>query len=323
MAWRVLTCILALAVGVFVSQVTAGAPPAKTPTIGWLGVGYPPSGSPGSPFFEGMKKLGWVEGKDLSVERRFAEEQPDRLPELAAELVRLKVDVIVAGDSAAIPAAKGATRTIPIVMTVSSDPVSQGFVASLARPGGNVTGLSNISPELAPKRVQLLKEIVPGMSCLAVLGPPSLPDWAELAAAARASGLRMLSLEVSDASDLEKALEKAAHERCDALIVIPSPITNFNRRRIVELAARRHLPAMYALGTYVNAGGLIAYGPNIDDLYYRAAAYVDKILRGAKPADLPIERPQKFELAINLKTAKSLGLTIPPSLLVSATEVIK
>jgi putative tryptophan/tyrosine transport system substrate-binding protein len=241
-----------------------------------------------APFFEALNKLGWIEGKNVAVERRFADEHADRLSELAAELVRLKVDVIVAGDSAAIPAAKSATSTIPIVMTVSSDPVGQGFVASLARPGGNVTGLSNISPELAAKRLQLLKDIVPAMSRVAVFGPPGLPDWAELAAVTRAVGVKLVPLEVTDPREFENALDTAMQKRADALIVLPSPFTNPYARRIVQLAAERHLPAIYALGIYVRVGGLIAYGPNIPDLYRRAATYVDKILKGLSRPTYPL-----------------------------------
>jgi len=321
---EIASCLTGAILGFLSGTVAVGAPSTKMPTLGWLALDPPINGPDlrNAPFFEGLSKLGWSEGKNFAVERRFADGQSDRLRELATELVRLKVDVIVAGDSAAIPAAKDATSTIPIVMTVSGDPVGQGFVASLARPGGNVTGLSNISPELAAKRLQLLREIVPAMSRVAILGTPSDPDWAELRAATRALGVQLVPLKVTDQHEFENALDAARQQRADALIVLPSPFTNPYARRIVKLAVERHLPAIYALSLYVRVGGLIAYGPNIPDLYRRAAAYVDKILRGAKPGDLPVEQPTKFELVINLKTAKTLGITIPQSVLLRADEVI-
>ena len=311
--------------GFLSGTVAVGAPSTKMPTIGWLALGAPINGPDlrNAPFFEGLSKLGWTEGKNFAVERRFADGNADRLRELAVELVRLKVDVIVAGDSAAIPAAQSATSTIPIVMTVSSDPVGQGFVASLARPGGNVTGLSNISPELAAKRVQLLREIVPAMSRVAVFGPADLPDWAELQTSTRGAGLHLVPLKVTDPREFENAFDAAVQNRVDAVIVLPSPFTNPYAKRISQLATGRHLPAIYGPSFCVPAGGLIAYGPNIPDLYRRAATYVDKILKGAKPADLPIEQPTKYELAINLKTAKALGITVPQSLLQRADEVIE
>jgi putative ABC transport system substrate-binding protein len=229
----------------------------------------------------------------------------------------------VAGDAAVISTAKQATSTIPIVMTVSGDPVGAGHVASLARPGGNITGLSNLSPQLAGKRLEFLTEVVPALSRLAVLGPPGHPDWPELAAATQAVGVQLLAFKVHLPEEFGGAFEAAARERAAALTVLPSPLTNRYRRRLVDLAAQHRLPAMYPLKEYVQGGGLMAYRPSIPDLYRRAATYVDKVLKGAKPADLPVEQPMKFELVINLKTAQALGLTIPPTLLFLADEVIQ
>ncbi len=300
-------------------------PQANVAKRGWLASGFPPSEAnrQRSPFFQALRALGWVEGQNITIEPRYAEERADRLPELAAELVQLRVNVIVAGDSAAIPAAKHATSTIPIVMTVSGDPIGAGYVASLARPGGNITGLSNLTPQLAGKRLELLKEVVPGVSRVAVLGPPSHPDWLELPEATRALGVQLLALKVQRTEEFWRAFEAATRERADGLVVLPAPTTNRYQRRIVDLAAQHRLPAMYPLKEYVQVGGLMAYGPSIPDLYRRAATYVDKILKGIKPADLPVEQPMKFELVINLPTAQALGLTIPPTLLFQADEVIR
>jgi putative ABC transport system substrate-binding protein len=312
--------------GLFVTPLVATAQPqVKVARIGWLASGFPPSEATRqrSPFFQGLRALGWIEGQNVTIEPRYAEERSDRLPELAAELIQLRVDVIVAGDSAAIPAAKQATSTIPIVMTVSGDPVRAGHVASLARPGGNITGLSNLTPQLAGQRLELLTEAVPGLSRLAVLGPPGAPDWLELAAATQAVGVQLLALKVHRPEEFGGAFEAAARERAEALMVLPSPITNRYGRRLVDLAAQHRLPAMYALKEYVQVGGLMAYGASIPDLYRRAAIYVDKILKGVKPADLPVEQPMTFELVINLKTAQGLGLTIPPALLFQADEVFR
>ena len=300
--------IVTLVLGILVAPLAAGAQQqAKVPRIGWLSSGPPLSDTqrqraPGlSLFLQGLRELGWIEGHNITV-GRYAEENYARLPVLAAELVQLGVDVIVAGDSHAIRPAWHATNTIPIVMTVSGDPVRIGFVASLARPGGNITGLTNVSPEAAGKRLDLLKKAVPGIARLAVLGDPVQGDWPD---------------------EFEQAFEAATRERADALLVLPSPLTNRYWRRIVTLAAKSRLPAMYPLKEYVEGGGLMAYGPSIPDLYRRAATYVDKILRGTKPADLPVQPPWKYELVINLKTAKALGIEAPPMLLASADEVIE
>jgi putative ABC transport system substrate-binding protein len=326
MTRRTIGFFVTLAFGLLVAPLAAEAQLAgKVARIGWLASGFPPSEADRqrSPFFQGLRALGWVEGQNITIEPRYAEEQSNRLPELAGELVQLQVDVIVAGDSAAIPAAKQATSTIPIVMTVSGDPVRDGHVASLARPGGNITGLSNLTPQLAGKRLEFITEVVPELSRLAVLGPPGAPDWPELAAATQAVGVQLLALKVHRPEEFGGAFEAAARERAEALTVLPSPLTNRYRRRLVDLAAQHRLPAMYPLKEYVQGGGLMAYGPSIPDLYRRAATYVDKILKGAKPADLPVEQPMAFELVINLKTAEALGLTIPPTLLFQATEVIR
>jgi putative ABC transport system substrate-binding protein len=264
-----------------------------------------------------------VEGQNLRIESQFANDKPDLLPGLAAELVRLPVAVIVAGDSLAIRPAKEATKNIPIVMTVSSDPVRDGLIASLAHPGGNVTGLTNMSPDLLGKRLQLLREALPRLSRVAALGPSGISDWRALTAATDALGVKLHRLEVSAPGEFERAFEAATENRNDGLLVLPSPLTNLNGRLLVRLAAEHRLPVMYPLSGYAKGGGLMAYGPSIPDLARRAAVYVDKILKGAKPADLPIEQPTKFELVINLKTAKALGLTIPQSVLLRADEVIE
>ena len=297
--------------------------------IGWLSSGRPLSAeqrqqAPGVRLFlQGLGELGWFEGQNLVIEWRYAEESDERLAALAAELVQLRVDVLVAGDSRAIPAAQHATSTIPIVMTVSGNPVAQGYVTSLARPGGNITGLANMTTQLVGKRLELLTETVPGVSRVAVLGPPRHPDWSELTVAAQALGIQLHPLPVTRPDEFELALAAAMREHANALIVLPDSTTNPYRRTIVNLVTQSRLPAMYALKEYVTVGGLMAYGPSISALSWRAAYYVDRILKGAKPADLPVEQPMKFELVLNLKTAKALGITFPPTLLVLADEVIQ
>jgi putative ABC transport system substrate-binding protein len=291
--------------------------------MGWLGVGPADATAGFDVFREGLRALGYVEGQNLHIERRFAQNNLDALPALAAELTQLKVAVIVAGDSQALRSAWETTKTIPIVMTVSADPVGAGFVASLSRPGGNVTGLTNVSPQLAGKRLELLKEVVPKLTRVAIIGQARHPDWKELAEAARTLGVRLQILKVEHRDEFERAFELSVMERAGGLIVLPSPVTNFYSRRLIALAENHRLPAMYPLRQYVEAGGLMAYGPNVLAMYRHAATYVDKILKGAKPADLPVEQPTKFEFVINLKTAKALGLTIPPSLLLRADQVIE
>jgi putative ABC transport system substrate-binding protein len=279
------------------------------------------------PFRQALRELGYVEGKNIVIEARSAEGKSDRLPGLVAELVRLKVDVIVASSNPAIIALKQATQTIPIVMTVVGDPVGAGFVTSLARPGGNITGLSNIAEELSGKRLELLKEINPKITRVAVFRNPTIPThavlWKETQDAATVLGLRLIPLDIKGPEDFEAAFGTMVGERAEALIVLPEPVTTTHRQQIVELAAKNRLPGMYPFGDFTDAGGLIYYGPSRTDLWRRGATYVDKILKGAKPGDLPVERPMKFELVVNLKAAKQIGLTIPPNVLVRADKVIK
>jgi ABC-type uncharacterized transport system substrate-binding protein len=273
-------------------------------------------------FRKGLREYGYVEGKNIVFEYRYAEGKLDRLLDLATELVALKVDVIVTASPPAVRAAKKATSTIPIVFAAVGDPVATGLVKSLARPGQNITGLSILGPELDGKRLELLKEAVPKTSRVAILFGPESPRK-ELEIAAQALGIQLISLPVRELGDFEPAFETARKENVHALLTSPSPLLNTVRERIVELAAKNRLPAMYAGPEFVEAGGLMSYAPSYTDLFRRAATYVDKILKGAKPADLPIEQPTKFELVVNLKTAKALGLTIPPSLLARADQVIE
>ncbi len=278
-------------------------------------------------FRQRLRDLGYVEGQNLTLVFPPGEVRPERLPHLAAELVSLKVDVIVAATSVAIQAAKEATKTIPIVMPVTNEPVEHGFVASLARPGGNITGLTLVSSELWGKRLQLLKTVVPRVSRIAVLsnptssGAPLQMRAAEVAA--RTLGVRLQFLEVRGPDDVETAFEAATKDRAGALIALDDPLLFTHRVRIVELAAKSRLPAIYGFSGFVQAGGLMAYAASVTDMYRRAATYVDKILKGAKPGDLPVEQPTKFELVINMKTAKALGLTIPQTVLLRATQVIE
>jgi putative ABC transport system substrate-binding protein len=279
-------------------------------------------------FRKGLREIGHVEGKTFVLLPRYGEARPERLPDLARELVTLKVDVIVVSTDLVAAAAKRETQTIPIVMTVSTDPVGTGFVASLARPGGNVTGLSNIAPELSAKRLELLKEAVPRLSSVAFLWNPdvrgALFDYRETEAAARSLRLPLQSVEVARTEDLDRAFAAIMEQRAQALIVQgPNPILFSDPGRVASFAQRNRLPSMYPNREYVSAGGLMSYGPSLTDPFRRAATYVDKILKGAKPADLPVEQPTKFELVINLKTAKTLGLKIPQSLLVRADEIIQ
>jgi putative ABC transport system substrate-binding protein len=278
-------------------------------------------------FRQGLRDLGYVEGRNIVVEYRYADGKYERLPALAAELVRLKVDVIVSHGTNAPLAAKKATSAIPIVMTSAGDPVGSGLVSSLARPGGNVTGLSLMIPELGGKRLQLLKEILPGLSRVAVLWNAANPYASlvvrEMEATATTLGVQLQSLVVRGPDDFEGALAAATTGRAGALTAVEDPLTITKRRQIVDFAAKRRLPAIYGVKEFVDAGGLMSYGANFADLWRRSATYVDKILKGAKPADLPVQQPTKFEFVINLKTAKALGLTIPPSVLLRADEVIR
>jgi putative tryptophan/tyrosine transport system substrate-binding protein len=301
-------------------------PETKIFRIGYLDAA--PSGSAPlmEAFRQSMAKLGWVEGKNIVIEHRFLDGKRDL--ELAEELVRAKVDVIVAaGGASPARAAREATRTIPIVMTTASDPVAQGFVASLARPGGNVTGLSTFAPELGGKRLELLKEMVPKLSRVAVVGISRRqahdPEMKELEVAARALGVQLQQVDLRGPNDLEKAFSAMTKNRAEALIGLQTRNIINLRKRIGELAVNSRLPAVSFEGRFAEAGWLMSYGPDFADLYRRAATHVDKILKGRKPADLPVERPTKFELIINLKTAKQIGLTIPPNVLARADKVIR
>jgi putative tryptophan/tyrosine transport system substrate-binding protein len=278
-------------------------------------------------FREGLRELGHVETKNILIEYRFAEGKLERLPELAAELVRLNVNIIVTAGNEAVQSAKNATHTIPIVMAFSGDPVGAGFVASLARPGGNITGLSRINIELTAKRLELLNETVPRATRIAVLFNPEgrVPVLAlkEAQAAAQKLGLQIQALEMQAPQDIENAFRSAARERAGAVMTLPGGFTGFYRTRIVNLAAKSRLPAMYNNLRFVEDGGLMSYASDQREEFRRAALYVDKILKGAKPADLPVEQPTKFDLVINLKTAKQIGLSIPPNVLARADRVIK
>jgi len=274
-----------------------------------------------------MRELGYVEGQNITLVFPSAEVTPERLPHLAAELVSLKVDVIVAAGTPAVQAAKEATKTIPIVTPITTEPLETGLVASLARPGGNITGLSYMSSDLIGKRLELLREVVPGVSRIAVLSNPSSatvpPMMRKTEVAARALGVQLQRLEVHGPDDFERIFQAATKERAGALITLDDAFAFTQRTRIVKLATKNRLPAIYGFREFVEVGGLMSYAANLSDMYRRAATYVDKILKGTKPADLPVEQPMKFELVINLKTAEQIGLTIPPNVLVRADTVIK
>jgi len=268
-----------------------------------------------------------VEGKNIRIEWRYADGKPDRLPALAAELVHLKVDVIVTGGSTATRPAKDATRTIPIVMAQDTDPVGNGFVSSLARPGGNITGLATLAPELSGKQLELMKEMVPKLSHVAVLGTSTRSGNAqslkEAEHAARVLGVKLRYLDILSAKDIEPAFQAAAKGGADGVLVLTSPFATSQRTTFTGLAARNRLPAIYDRTEFVEDGGLMTYSVSSTDLFRRAATYADKILKGAKPADLPVEQPKTFELAINARTARALGLTVPPSLFLRADRVIE
>ena len=278
-------------------------------------------------FRQGMRELGYVEDKNIVIEWRFGEGKQDRLPALVAELVRLKVDIIVTGGPISTRRAKEATVSIPIVMAQDTDPVGSGFAVSLARPGGNITGLSTISPEISGKRLELLKEVVPSLSRVAVFGSSTEPANAQLLQetelAARALRVQLQYLDILGPKDFETAFRASSKARAEALLVLNSSVTASHRTEIVDLAVKSRLPAIYYSEEWVEVGGLMTYGVSINDLYRRAATYVDKILKGSKPADLPVEQPTKFEFIVNLKAAKQIGVTIPPNVLVRADRVIK
>ena len=278
-------------------------------------------------FRQGLRELKYVEGKNIVIEWRSAEGKADGLPGLAAELVGLKLDIIVAAAPPVTRAVKEATSKIPVVMAQDTDPVENGFVASLARPGGNITGLASLAPEISGKQLELLKEIVPKVSRAAVLGTSTRPGNAQLIKetelTAGTLGVRIQYLDVLDSKDVATAFGAAGRGRAEAILVLGGPVLNSHRAQIADLAAKNRLPAVYGQAEFIDAGGLIFYGASINEMFRRAATYVDKILKGAKPADLPVEQPTKFELVINLKAAKQIGLTIPPNVLARADKVIK
>jgi ABC-type uncharacterized transport system substrate-binding protein len=314
---------LAFSILLFALSVSADAQqPGKMPRIGYLARGSGP-GRNEEIFRQGLRSLGYIEGQTIAIESRFANQKLDRLPELAAELVRLKVAIIVAGAGApTVQAAKAATTTIPIVMANVNDPVALGFVVSLAHPGGNITGLSNLSPEIGGKQLELLKEIMPKISRVAVLGRITV-NLKEMEDAARALGLQLELLEVRVPDDIEGAFSGAKRKHANALVVPASSLVIAYRKRINDLATQNKLPAVCFAPVWAEDGCLLAYGPDTSEFLRRAATYVDKILKGAKPADLPVEQPMKFEFIVNLKTAKQIGLTIPPNVLARADRVIK
>jgi len=320
LAALVLVCLLA--------QISDAQQPARIPRIGILA-------APSVSFFSArveafrqrLRELGYVEGKNVLIEYRYAEGKLERLPDLAAELVLLKVDVIVTASNPAIFAAKKASATIPIVFGAANDPVEDGLVSSLARPGGNITGLSLMTPDLDGKRLELLKEAFPKVARVAFLwgavGTRGNLPLTGMEAAAKALGLKLQSLDLRGLDNFESAFARAKREGAQALITSPSPRINTQQRQVLDFAAKNRLPAMYPASEFVEAGGLMSYAPNYADLFRRAADYVDKILKGSKPADLPVEQPMKFEFIVNLKTAKQIGVTIPPNVLVRANRVIR
>ena len=320
--------ILFLVVLLAVAVVAEAQQPAKITRIGYLdAVSLSVNAARVEAFRQSLRKLGYVEGKNIFIEWRSADGKLDRLPALAAELVHLKVDIIVTGGRSATRAAKEATSTIPIVMTQDSDPVATGFVASLARPGGNITGLSTLAPELSGKQLELMKEIIPKLSRVAVFGSSTSPGNAQLLTevelAARAFKVQLQYLDVLDPKDIETAFRAASNGRADGVLVQNSAVFSSRRTQLVDLALKSRLPAIYWSSDFVEDGGLMTYSTSVTDLNRRAATYVDKILKGTKPADIPVEQPTKFELVINLKAAKQIGLTIPPNVLARADKVIR
>lgn len=317
-----------LATVLLIAAAPVQAQPTKIPRIGFLGGVSPAAVSARiESFRQGLRELGYVEGKSIAIEYRYAENKLDRLPALAAELVRLKVDVILSGGPGSTRAAKEATATIPIVMAQDTDPVGTGFVASLARPGGNITGLSTLAPEISGKHLELLKEIVPKLSRVAVLGISTNPGNGqmrkEVELAAGALGIKLQYFDVLSPNDIETAFRAVNKGRAEAVIVLVNSVINSHRTQVVEIAVKNRLPVIYPFLEIVEDGGLMSYGPSYSDSFRRAATYVDKILKGRTPADLPVEQPKKFEFIINLKAAKQIGLTIPPNVLVRADRVIK
>ena len=328
MRLRITGLLVTLAIALLTAPLAAGAqPPAKVPRIGFL-LGSSPGPDPRiEGFRQGLRELAYVEGKNIAIEWRYAEGKEELVPKLAAELVQLNVEIIVTDGTNGTRAAKNATKTIPIVMASDADPVGNGFVASLARPGGNVTGLVNLIAGLSGKRLELLKEAIPGILRVGILwnpeNPSSVSGFKETQEAARALAMQLQSLEVRSADDFAGAFQAATKAKARALTVVSDSLMFSNRRRLLGLASKNKLPTMHTQSLWVDAGALMSYGTNFPDLYRRAAIYVDKILKGAKPAELPVEQPTKFELVINAKTAKALGLTIRPLLLLRADRVIE
>jgi putative ABC transport system substrate-binding protein len=300
--------------------------PGKVYRIGFLSTN-PPEAHAWNALLDGLRERGYIEGQNILFERRFSEGKAERFPEFAAEMVRFNADIIIVTTTPAAFAAKNATQTIPIIIPTALDPVGTGLVASLARPGGNITGLSSLAPELSGKRLELLKEVVPGMTRVAVLWNPANPAnasvWKETQAAARALGLQLQSREVRGPQDLDDAFALTAKARPDALLVLSDSLINMHRQKIAEFVTQKRLPSVFASTEGVMAGGLMSYGPSLADRYRRTAHYVDRILKGTKPSDLPVEQPTKFEFIINLKAAKQIGLTIPPNVLARADKVIR
>jgi putative tryptophan/tyrosine transport system substrate-binding protein len=319
---------LVLIVLLFARYSSAQAQPTKVPRIGYLSVlSLSAMADRIEAFRQGLRELGYVEGKNIVMERRYGEEKPERVNDLAIELVRLKVDAIVTGGNSATEAAKKATNTIPIVMTQASDPVASRFVASLARPGGSITGLSRLAPQIGGKRVELLKDVDTKLSRVAVLGTSTSPGNAqelrEVELVAGALAVKLQYLDVLSSKEMESAFRAAGNGRADAVLMMSGSVGSSQRQEIAELAVRIRLPVIYESARSVEAGGLMSYGVNLNDLDRRAATYVDKILKGAKPGDLPVEQPTKFELVINLKAAKQIGVTISPSVLARADKIIR
>ncbi len=330
MWYRAVGCLVTLTLSLLAAPLTADAqPPTHVHRIGVLSaLGTTPGRDPFvEAFLEGMRALGYVEGQNLVIEYRGTEGQHERFPALAAELVRLKVDVLLVGPTPAALALKNATTTIPIVMMGGGDPVGSGLVASIARPGGNITGLAVLDPEVVGKQLEFLKDVLPTVSRVAVLWNPANPLHALLVraadVAAQALGVQLHLVEARGPEAFDRAFAAMTSAHAGALLVLGDAMFFEHRRRLIELAATRRLPTMHNIRPFVEAGGLMAYGPSAFDLRRRAAIYVDKILKGAKPADLPVEQPTKFDLVLNLKTAKALGITMPPSLLLLADEVIR
>ena len=320
--------VLALTLAAFVLPLAHAQPQTKPPKLGVLRPGQlPPTHDPAlDAFREGLRSLGWIEGQNLTIEYRWGEGRPDRLPELAAELVRLNVNVILTATEPAIRAAKQATSTIPIVMAAAGDPVATGLVVSLSRPGGNVTGLTNQGRDLEGKRLELVKEVLPRVTRVALIWDPAnrtlVVRLRETQTAAQRLGLQLVALEARDPAGLKGAFDRAVKAGAGA-VILTAPIASIHRNTLKELITQYRLPVIHDAREWMEAGGLMAYGASNADLFRRAATYVDKILKGAKPADLPIEQPIRFELVVNLKTAKALGLTIPQSILHRADQVIE